>query len=83
MRVGILAFHGDVIEHVIATKQAAVKLKKKCEIIEVRAAKDLEKLDGLIIPGGESTNFYKLCMREGMIDESRRSQIYSVHAQVR
>lgn len=69
MKVGILAFHGDVIEHVRATREAAAKLKTNCEIIEVREAKDLKGLDGLIIPGGESTNFYKLCMREGMLEK--------------
>lgn len=69
MKVGILAFHGDVIEHVLALGKAADKLNVACEVVEVRTKKDLDALDGLIIPGGESTNFYKLCVREGMLEK--------------
>jgi len=66
LRIGLLAFHGDVIEHIVAIRQAAKKLKINIETVEVRVKADLAKLDGLIIPGGESTNFYKLCEREKM-----------------
>jgi pyridoxal 5'-phosphate synthase pdxT subunit len=72
MRVGILAFHGDVIEHHDALTKAAAKLKIRCMVVQVRQSKDLEKLDGLIIPGGESTHIYKLCMREGMVEGIRK-----------
>ncbi len=65
-RIGVLAFHGDVVEHVQATREAARKLGLGIEIIEVRISKDLEKLDGLIIPGGESTTLFKLCQQAGM-----------------
>lgn len=58
--VGVLAFHGDVIEHINALKQAGV------EAVAVRSKKDLENLAGLILPGGESTTLYKLCREEGM-----------------
>ena len=43
-----------------------------CVVSQARSAADLPGLGGLIIPGGESTNFYKLCMREGMLDPMRR-----------
>lgn len=66
LRIGLLAFHGDVIEHIVAIRQAAKKIKINIETVEVRVKADLAKLDGLIIPGGESTNFYKLCEREKM-----------------
>ncbi len=65
--IGVLAFHGDVDEHLKATRSAAGKSRLKCEAVEVRTSDDLHGLSGLIIPGGESTNFYKLCEREGML----------------
>jgi 5'-phosphate synthase pdxT subunit len=72
LRIGVLAFNGDVVEHVKATKAAAKNLNLACEVIEVRTKKDLEALCGLIIPGGESTNFYKLLLREGMFEEMKK-----------
>ena len=70
--VGILAFHGDVSEHLDATRRAAAKLNLDCRIAEVRTKQDLNGLGGLIIPGGESTHLYKLCMREGMLEKMKR-----------
>ena len=54
-RIGILALQGDFNEH------AAVLYKMGCAAIhEVRLPKDLDNIDGLIIPGGESTTMSKL-----------------------
>lgn len=76
LRIGVLAFHGDVAEHALSAEQAAKNLKIKIEIIKVRAKADLGKVDGLIIPGGESTNFSKLCEREKM--RGKLKQIKSI-----
>lgn len=65
-RLGILAFHGDVIEHIEASKKAAKNLHLNLEIIEVRTRKQLKGLNGLIIPGGESTTIQKLSQRAGI-----------------
>ena len=70
--IGVLAFHGDVIEHVQATKQAARHRKLSVTVKEIRAKKDLSELDGLILPGGESTTLYKLCIREGMWESMKQ-----------
>ena len=70
--VGVLAFHGDVIEHIRATEEAAANLKANCKVVEIRTSEELRGLKGLVIPGGESTNFYKLCRREGMIEGIKR-----------
>lgn len=72
LKVGVLAFHGDVIEHVKALEKAANNLKLKIEIVEVRTKESLKGLEGLIIPGGESTTLYKLSDREGMIPEMQK-----------
>lgn len=49
MGVGVLAFQGDFAEHL------NVLCSLNVEAIEVRSLQDLAKVDGLIIPGGEST----------------------------
>jgi 5'-phosphate synthase pdxT subunit len=56
LRIGILALQGDFIEH------AAVLSGLGVENHEVRMPKDLRGLDGLIIPGGESTTIGKLAV---------------------
>jgi len=62
-KIGILAFHGDVIEHTEATKQAAANLHLDVEVIPVRSVDSIKQIDALILPGGESTTLYKLCER--------------------
>lgn len=52
--VGVLALQGDVREHVRALKSAGAQVRL------VRAAADLEGLDGIVLPGGESTAIGKL-----------------------
>jgi 5'-phosphate synthase pdxT subunit len=54
LRIGVLALQGDVREHISTLSQL------ECEPVEVRKASDLSNLDGLIIPGGESTTISKL-----------------------
>jgi len=67
LNIGVLAFHGDVSEHLDATERAAFNLKLAVQLVPVRQKQDLAGLDGLIIPGGESTTIYKLCVREDMV----------------
>jgi len=74
MEVGVLGFQGSVTEHIAATKEAARKLGITCRVSEVRTAAGLAGLDGLIIPGGESTTMYKLCEREGMLEAMRKAR---------
>ena len=72
MKIGILALQGDVVEHLNATKKAVEKLNLDCEVVEVRTKKELENLNGLIIPGGESTTLMKLIKREGLIEKIKK-----------
>ncbi len=58
-----MAIHGDVAEH------AAILRKLKFEPVEVRTAQDFENLDGLILPGGESTTIGKLMEIYGLKNE--------------
>jgi pyridoxal 5'-phosphate synthase pdxT subunit len=54
MKIGVLALQGAFIEHVKILRELGVSA------VEVRLPEDLEGLDGLIIPGGESTTIGKL-----------------------
>jgi pyridoxal 5'-phosphate synthase pdxT subunit len=54
MKIGVLALQGDFAEHITVLKRLGV------EAAEVRLGGQLEGLDGLIIPGGESTTIGKL-----------------------
>jgi 5'-phosphate synthase pdxT subunit len=70
--IGVLAYQGDVEEHLEATRAAAKKLKKDITVVPVRTKQDIAGLSGLIIPGGESTTLYKLCRREGIFEDIKR-----------
>ena len=66
IQIGILALQGDVSEHFATITRAAKNLGLLIEAKLVRTKSDLQSLDGLIIPGGESTTMQKLCQREGI-----------------
>jgi 5'-phosphate synthase pdxT subunit len=59
---GVLALQGDFAEHIAMLTRIGV------EAVEVRLPRDLERVDALIMPGGESTTFGKLAVRWGMIE---------------
>ncbi len=70
--IGVLAFHGDVIEHIQAVEKAAERLNRSVNVIPLREKEQVRILNGLIIPGGESTTLYKLCEREGMFEQMKK-----------
>lgn len=61
-RIGILALQGDVREHATALHEVGA------EPVEVRLPRDLVGLDGLILPGGESTTMRRLIDLYGLRD---------------
>ncbi len=62
MKIGVLALQGDFDEHLQVLRRLGV------EAGEVRKAEHLEDLDGLIIPGGESTTIGKLATDFNLIE---------------
>jgi 5'-phosphate synthase pdxT subunit len=64
-KIGVLALQGDFAEHI------AVLRRLGAETREVRLPAELEGLDGLIIPGGESTTIGKLAKEYGLIEPLR------------
>ena len=55
LTIGVLGFQGDIEENLSATKQALHELQIDGSVQLVRYPEDVEKVDGLILPGGEST----------------------------
>ena len=55
MTIGVLGLQGDIEENVAATSQALQELHVNGTVDIVRHPEELEKIDGLILPGGEST----------------------------
>jgi pyridoxal 5'-phosphate synthase pdxT subunit len=53
--IGILGFQGDIEENVAATKHALREMQIDGSVELVRYPEEVEKVDGLILPGGEST----------------------------
>jgi pyridoxal 5'-phosphate synthase pdxT subunit len=65
LRIGVLALQGAFLEHVQMLRRLGV------QGIEIRLPEQLEGLDGLILPGGESTTFGKLATTFGLIEPLR------------
>ena len=60
MKIGVLALQGAFIEHIMVLRRIGA------EAVEIKLPGELEDLDGLIIPGGESTAILKLMHGNGI-----------------
>src|SRR5438477_294949 len=69
MRIGVIGVQGDVSEHVDAVARALKETGKAGEAIAVRRRTDLDRVDALTIPGGESTTISKLLVQLHLFDE--------------
>jgi 5'-phosphate synthase pdxT subunit len=78
MKIGVLALQGDFAEHILMLKRLGV------EAAEVRLPEHLIGLDGLIIPGGESTTIGKLAtdyaLMEPLQEFGRRHAVWGTCA---
>lgn len=67
--IGVLALQGDVEENIKATTDALREINLKGKVISVRYPDEILKVDGLIIPGGESTVMgLLLSIKNGLLD---------------
>jgi pyridoxal 5'-phosphate synthase pdxT subunit len=64
-RIGVLALQGDVREHLAALREHGA------EAVPVRRPEELAAVDGLVLPGGESTTIAKLAARVGLLEPLR------------
>ena len=65
--VGVLALQGDVREHLASLRAQGA------EAMPVRRPEELDAVDGLVLPGGESTTIAKLAHRFGLLDPLRKA----------
>ena len=63
VNIGILALQGDVAEHVRALEESGARA------VLVRRSEELASVDGLVIPGGESTTISNLLLSFGIFDQ--------------
>ena len=68
-RVGVLAYQGDVREHLAALEAVGAAP------VEVRKVEELDAVDGLVVPGGESTVIGKLARRYGLLEPLRERAV--------
>jgi 5'-phosphate synthase pdxT subunit len=66
MKVGVLALQGAFIEHIKVLRELGIV------VVEVRLPEQLDGLDALIIPGGESTTISKLAVEYGLMEPLRQ-----------
>ena len=67
LNIGIFGIQGDVAENIISTKQALDELGETGNVTLVKTPDEIQNLDGLIIPGGESTMMGQLSLVNGSL----------------
>jgi 5'-phosphate synthase pdxT subunit len=71
MRIGVVGLQGAVSEHLRAVERAFRMLQVKGEVLWVRRPDQLKGIDGVIIPGGESTTIGRLMASGGLFEPIR------------
>ncbi len=66
LAIGVLALQGDVAEHLAALRAAGARP------VSVRRPEELDDVDGLVLPGGESTTIWKLAVIFDMVEPLRK-----------
>ena len=69
LNIGVLAVQGDVVENIMATKMALEELGIEGIVNEIKYPEQISELDGIIIPGGESTVIGQLSLVNGSLKQ--------------
>lgn len=75
VNIGVLGIQGDIEENISCTRSALKRARRRGEIKVVRYSEDIENLDGLIMPGGESTVMSSLASVEENLFQSIKRRI--------
>ena len=67
LNFGVLSIQGDVLENILSVKAAIDALDIDGTVVGVRTPDEISKVDGLVIPGGESTTIGQLSMVNGSL----------------
>ncbi len=71
MRIGVVGVQGGVYEHVYMLKKALEALGVDGEVVVVKKPGQLAGVDGVVLPGGESTTIVRLAKKTGLWDALR------------
>lgn len=71
MKIGVVGFQGAIEEHIQATERAIKSLDIEGKAVWLKNRSQLSKVDGLIIPGGESTTIGRLMINSDIFEDIR------------
>ncbi|MFB5624313.1 MAG: pyridoxal 5'-phosphate synthase glutaminase subunit PdxT, partial [Nitrosopumilus sp.] len=72
LKLGVLAIQGDVAENVSSLENSITELNQDATVNVVKTPEEISQLDGLIIPGGESTTIGQLSLVNGSLKEIKQ-----------
>lgn len=72
LKLGVLAIQGDVAENVSSLEDSVSELSQDATVHVVKTPQEIAELDGLIIPGGESTTIGQLSLVNGSLKEIKQ-----------
>jgi 5'-phosphate synthase pdxT subunit len=75
IKVGVLGIQGDIEEYILSTAEALKKLNLRGTVESVRYSESIAELDGLILPGGESTVIGSLLSIQGKVFQTIEKKI--------
>lgn len=75
IKVGVLGIQGDIEENILSTVEALKKLNLRGTVESVRYSESITELDGLILPGGESTVIGSLLSIQGKVFQTIEKKI--------
>jgi len=72
LKLGVLAIQGDVAENVSSLENSITELNQDATVNVVKTPEEIAELDGLLIPGGESTTIGQLSLVNGSLKEIKQ-----------
>ena len=72
LKLGVLAIQGDVAENVSSLENSVTELNQDATVKVVKTPEEIAELDGLLIPGGESTTIGQLSLVNGSLKEIKQ-----------
>jgi len=75
IKVGVLGIQGDIEENILSTAETLKKLNLRGTVESVRYSESIAELDGLILPGGESTVIGSLLSIQGKVFQTIEKKI--------
>ena len=69
LSIGIIGIQGAVSEHIFSMKETLKKTNTAGKVFIVKDKKEIDEIDGLLLPGGETTTISKILTKSGLYDK--------------